>query len=66
MPPIFQDVADVQETVKAAQQVLKDIRAVFAEKAAANRALKEAASAAKAKAKSAPKKRANGKQGEPK
>lgn len=70
MPPIFEDVSDVQQSVKAAQQVLKDVRTVFAERAAANRAEKEAAKNNSefpaAKAKSAPKRRANGKQGEPK
>ena len=70
MPPIFEDVSDVQQSVKAAQQVLKAVRTVFAERAAANRAEKEAAKNNSefpaAKAKSAPKRRANGKQGEPK
>ena len=35
MPLIFSDVSEVQEAVKAAQLVLKDVRAIFSEKAAA-------------------------------
>eukprot|EP00435_Cladocopium_sp_Y103_P041891 s2002_g11.t1 len=66
MPAIFPDVTDVQEKVKAAQQVLKDVRAVFAERAALNRSQKEAAkpkeTSADAKAKSAPRRRATSKQ----
>ena len=65
MPLIFFDVSEVQEAVKAAQLVLKDVRAIFSEKAAANRELKAAAKPkpdSKAKAKPGAKKRANGKQ----
>eukprot|EP00435_Cladocopium_sp_Y103_P028569 s1908_g7.t1 len=66
MPAIFPDVSDVQEKVKAAQQVLKDVRAVFGERAALNKAQKEAAkpkeNCADAKTKAAPKRRATSKQ----
>lgn len=65
MPLVFPDVSKVQEAVKAAQLVLKDVRAIFSEKAAANRLLKAGAKPkpdSKAKAKPGAKKRANGKQ----
>lgn len=65
MPLIFSDVSEVQEAVKAAQLVLKDVRAIFSEKSAANRALKAAAKPkpdSKAKAKPGAKKRATRKQ----
>ncbi|CAL1151112.1 unnamed protein product, partial [Cladocopium goreaui] len=53
MPQTFENVADVQANVKAAQQVLTDVRKVFAEKAEAAKAAKgEGAPKAKAGAKS--------------
>ena len=42
-PDEFQAVADVQNDVRAAQAVLKDVRFVFAERAKANKAEKAAA-----------------------
>eukprot|EP00435_Cladocopium_sp_Y103_P063990 s1864_g25.t1 len=61
MPVTFEDVGDVQSAVKAAQQVLADVRKIFAEKVQANRAAKgEGAGQPKAAAKRSAKGSAKG------